>query len=80
MPTASDASELIDAAFADAAASPLYSHSRWSSWRLDGYVKSDADLVCRIYHRDPASPSGVRLAAASSDAASARAILAAHNR
>lgn len=39
--------------------SPNFSHIRVASWRADGYVKDDTDLLVRVYHREPTSPTGV---------------------
>jgi hypothetical protein len=61
--------------FAAAATSPRYAYHRFESWRTSGVVESDADVICRVYHRDPTSPSGRILAATLDDSAAAKEIL-----
>lgn len=61
--------------FEAAANSKHYGYHRFESWRLDGFVESNDDVICRIYHYDPASPSGRILAASLNDRAKAREIL-----
>jgi hypothetical protein len=61
--------------FTAAATAPRYAYHRFESWRTSGVVESDADVICRIYHRDPTSPSGRILAATLDDSAKAQEIL-----
>ena len=61
--------------FEYAAASPKYGYHRFESWKLSGDVTADDDVICRIYHKDPSSPSGRILAATLSDSVKAKEIL-----
>lgn len=66
--------------FDTAAASPAYAYHRFESWRSNGIVKDDADVVCFIYHHNPKSPSGRQLAAISHNGDEALAALKKHKR
>lgn len=61
--------------FQEAINHPSYAYARRVSWRLDGWVKDESDYVIRVYHRNPASPSGVTLAASHSVYHEAKAML-----
>ena len=54
---------LTEADFDTAASHDSYSHARARSWRASGVAYDDGDYIVTIYHRDPASPSGVTQAA-----------------